>query len=79
LNEICLSVKDQGVGIAQEELESVWQRLYRSDKSRHEPGLGLGLAMVKSIVLAHEGRVSIKSQLGAGSEFILCFNSKVLG
>ena len=62
-------VRDTGIGIAPEEQEKIWTRLYRGDKSRSQHGLGLGLSLVKAVVEAHHGRVAVSSQEGAGSEF----------
>lgn len=70
--KIVLSVSDDGIGIAQEELPKIWNRLYRADKSRtysEGSGLGLGLAMVKQIARLHNGEVSVESELGKGSVF----------
>jgi len=61
--------RDTGIGIAPDEQEKIWTRLYRSDKSRSQHGLGLGLSLVKAVVEAHHGRVAVSSQEGAGSEF----------
>ena len=49
--------------------DEIWARLYRGDKSRSQHGLGLGLSLVKAVVEAHRGRVTVVSQEGAGSEF----------
>ncbi|WP_035387194.1 sensor histidine kinase [Ferrimonas senticii] len=51
-----LYVADNGIGVADHELEQLSQRLYRSDSSRHLPGFGLGLAMVRAICQAHDGQ-----------------------
>jgi signal transduction histidine kinase len=61
--------RDTGIGIAPEEQKKIWTRLYRGDKSRSEHGLGLGLSLVKAVVEAHHGTVSVASQEAAGSEF----------
>ena len=60
---------DTGIGISAEEQPKIWTRLYRGDKSRSQHGLGLGLSLVKAVVEAHHGRVTVVSQEGAGSEF----------
>jgi signal transduction histidine kinase len=52
-----LEVRDDGPGIPEAEREAVFRRLYRSDTSRSQRGLGLGLSMVKAIVEAHGGTV----------------------
>jgi signal transduction histidine kinase len=68
-SETVISVTDTGVGVPADELQHVWRRLYRGDKSRSTRGLGLGLSLVKAIVEAHGGRVSVSSTPGAGSRF----------
>jgi signal transduction histidine kinase len=64
-----IRVQDAGAGIEDSEKEKIWDRLYRSDASRSEPGLGLGLSLVKAIVESHGGTISLESQPGQGSCF----------
>jgi signal transduction histidine kinase len=64
-------VKDQGIGISTDDSQKIWERLYRAEKSRNENGMGLGLSLVKTFVSAHEGKISVKSELGVGSEFTI--------
>jgi signal transduction histidine kinase len=66
-----VTVSDTGVGIPADELPRIWDRLYRGDKSRSSRGLGLGLSLVKAIVAAHGGKVSVRSRPGEGSTFEL--------
>jgi signal transduction histidine kinase len=61
--------RDTGAGIAPEEQDRIWTRLYRGDKSRSERGLGLGLSLVKAVVEAHRGEVKVRSRVGEGAEF----------
>lgn len=68
-DEAVITVSDTGIGIPADELDHVWSRLYRGDKSRSTRGLGLGLSLVKAIVEAHNGRVTVSSRPGAGSRF----------
>jgi signal transduction histidine kinase len=68
-NQVVITFKDTGIGIAQEELPKIWDRLYRGDHSRSQKGLGLGLSLVKAIVQAHKGRVDVASEPGKGSIF----------
>lgn len=65
------SVKDDGVGIAQEHLPLLMDRFYRAekDRNREKGGSGLGLSIVKHIAESHGGEVQITSLLGSGSEF----------
>ncbi len=65
-----VSVSDQGMGIRPEEVNKIWDRLYRGDRSRSRRGLGLGLSFVRAIVQAHGGTVSVESKPGKGSTFV---------
>ncbi len=68
-----ISVKDEGIGIALDFQERVFERFYRTDKarSRAEGGTGLGLSIVKHIALLHDGRIELDSEVGVGSKFTL--------
>jgi signal transduction histidine kinase len=68
---IVLTVADTGIGISPEDLPHIWERLYRSDKSRSQRGLGLGLSLVKAIVQAHKGTVEAFSKEGQGTRIVL--------
>ena len=64
-------VEDNGKGIPQESLPRIWERFYRVDTSRtDQEHSGLGLSMVKWIVQAHGGEITVESQEGQGSRFI---------
>ena len=64
-----LRVRDTGPGVPASELPHVWDRLFRGDTARTERGLGLGLSLVKAVVEAHGGSVSVSSEPGHGSVF----------
>jgi two-component system sensor histidine kinase SenX3 len=68
-----IAVTDQGIGIARDELDRIFERFYRADqaRSRATGGTGLGLAIVKHIATNHGGRVEVASTLGGGSTFTL--------
>lgn len=68
---VCIKFKDNGIGIAEEEIPFVFERFYRADKSRNRltGGSGIGLAIVKSIVAAHGGTVEAESKLNEGTSF----------
>lgn len=70
--KVWVRFSDCGAGIAPTEQPRIWERLYRGDKSRSQRGLGLGLSLVKAIVEAHRGQVSVLSEAGLGAEFIVC-------
>jgi signal transduction histidine kinase len=70
---VCFCVEDNGIGIPQAESRRVFQRFYQVDQqlSRAVEGCGLGLSIVRSIVNAHRGTVSISSKVGQGSAFTI--------
>ncbi len=71
--EIAIAVRDTGIGIAPENLERVFERLWRADNSRsyHQGGSGLGLAITKAIIDKHRGTITVTSQLNVGSCFVV--------
>ena len=74
LDEIILKFIDQGIGIAEENQERIFERFYVINKSRdRKTGTGLGLSLVKNIALMHKGKVEVLSKLDRGSEFIITF------
>lgn len=72
-NNVVISIKDYGVGIAKSEQKNIFERFYRVDKSRgaNEKGMGVGLTIAKSIVNAHGGEIKVYSEINKGSEFII--------
>lgn len=70
-NNICISVKDAGLGISPENLQVIFEKYSRVGKTTHAKGHGIGLNYVKRIVEKHGGTISVKSQLNIGSEFIV--------
>ena len=71
--EVEIAVADEGIGIATDDVERIFERFYRADpaRSRETGGTGLGLAIVKHIATNHGGRVSVWSVEGTGSTFTL--------
>ena len=69
--EALVSVKDQGMGIAPEDQDRIFQQFERTEGVAQVPGLGLGLYIAREIVQAHQGRLQVRSQRGEGAEFIL--------
>jgi len=69
LTEGSLHVKDNGVGIKEEEIEKVTQKFYRSNSHSWDNSMGLGLALVNYILKMHNSMLEIQSSLGVGSDF----------
>jgi two-component system sensor histidine kinase SenX3 len=72
-SEVMISVTDRGIGIEPADQERVFERFYRTDRarSRRTGGTGLGLAIVRNTVSGHGGRVTLSSEVGAGSTFTI--------
>jgi signal transduction histidine kinase len=70
-----IKVTDTGCGINAEDQKHIFERFFRSDQSRTLPGNGLGLALVQAIVLAHQGTISVSSELGQGATFMVILPS----
>lgn len=75
-NIIAISIKDTGIGIPKEDLNYIFERFYRVDKSRNKDtgGIGVGLTIAKAIVNSHNGDIIVKSNINEGTEFIISFN-----
>lgn len=72
-DQMILSIKDQGLGIPQQDLPKIFDRFYRVDRarSRAQGGTGLGLAIAKEIIKQHNGFIWAKSEYGKGSTFTI--------
>ncbi|MEG0775548.1 ATP-binding protein, partial [Clostridium sp.] len=77
---VMISVKDTGIGIPREMTDEVFERFRRVDDSlnRHAEGSGIGLSLVQALIEAHEGKISLKSEVGVGSEFIIELPVKIV-
>lgn len=73
--EILLSVEDDGIGIADEDISKIFDRFYRADNSRSSKGTGLGLSIVKQIAAFHGAQIDVESSLGIGSRFTVRFKT----
>ena len=76
---IFITVKDTGVGIPQADLAHIFDRFYRVDKTRTRQtgGFGLGLAIARQIIRAHNGRIAVESNVGKGTAFRICLPSNL--
>ena len=72
-NQVQITVSDTGIGISQEDREKIFERFYRANNvlTGEQGGTGIGLALVKEFVELHHGRISVESEPGAGSTFII--------
>lgn len=64
-----IDVTDNGSGIAEEEINQIFQRFYRSDTAAEKPGIGVGLYLARQIIEAQGGYIKVKSKLGEGTTF----------
>ncbi|GAA0178433.1 hypothetical protein SH2C18_14910 [Clostridium sediminicola] len=74
-DNVCIIIKDTGIGIAKEKQEIIFERFRQVDKSfaRTNEGSGIGLSLVKSLVEIQNGRIELESELGKGSEYKIFF------
>lgn len=74
-NNVILSIKDTGIGISKEDLDRIFERFYRVDKSRSKDsgGTGLGLAIVKHSLIVNNATIKVESELKKGSTFTVTF------
>ncbi len=80
-NQITIAVRDTGIGIAEENLDKVFERFWRADKARVQDsgGTGLGLAITQAIIHNHNGELQVSSRKGEGSCFTVLLPSKQTG
>jgi heavy metal sensor kinase len=69
--EALVTVQDTGMGIPPDDLPHIFERFFRCDQSRSEPGTGLGLSLARALARAHQGDITVTSTLGQGSTFTL--------
>lgn len=72
-NFVTIVIKDNGIGISEEDLKHIFERLYKCDKGRLNKGSGLGLSIVQQLVIKMAGEINVESRVEHGSSFILKF------
>ena len=75
---IRISLRDNGIGIAPDETEKIFEKFYRSEReeTRNRNGHGLGLSLAREIIQLHNGTLTLNSTLGVGSEFVIEFRKE---
>ena len=68
---VCIEVEDQGMGIPEDKLSRIFEQFYRIEQKESISGTGLGLTVVKEIIEAHNGTISVTSEIGKGSRLYL--------
>ena len=71
--QIIVSIRDEGVGISEEEQKYIFEKFYKSRLRQNAKGSGLGLAIAKQIALKHGGTIEIQSEVGKGTEITFTF------
>ena len=67
----CISIKDTGIGIAEEDIPKIFARFGRLQSSREKEGVGIGLYLSREIISKEGGYIKVKSTPGEGSEFLV--------
>lgn len=78
-DDVIMSVSDDGIGIAEENIPKIWERFYQADPSRtvgENGNMGLGLSMIRWIAECHNGKITVSSTLGKGSTFTFVIPKK---
>ena len=73
---VCISVKDTGIGIAEEDIPKIFSRFGRLQSSRNKEGVGIGLYLAREIISMEGGYIKVKSKPGVGSEFLVYLKKK---
>jgi signal transduction histidine kinase len=72
-DDIRVSIRDEGVGITEEELPYIFEKFYKSKLRQNAKGSGLGLAIARQICLKHDGNIHVESKVGEGTTFTFTF------
>ena len=67
--QVILAVRDHGMGIPEKDLSKIFEKFYRCDHSRSQPGIGLGLSLCRAILTIHHGHITVTSKPDKGSTF----------
>ena len=70
---IGISIKDNGEGIRKDELRKIFNRFYKGENSLNPTSIGIGLSLSRKIIEAHNGTITVESQLNKGTTFYITF------
>ena len=68
-----IRIRDEGIGVAEEEIPLLFGRFYRGEKAHDVEGIGVGLFLAREIVEGNGGYIKVRSELGKGTTFEICF------
>ena len=71
VEHVCIEVEDWGMGIPEDKLSRIFEQFYRIEQKESISGTGLGLTVVKEIIESHHGTISVTSEIGKGSKFVI--------
>jgi signal transduction histidine kinase len=72
-DKLRVSIRDEGIGIPEDDIKSIFSKFYKSKLKQNEKGSGLGLAIARQIALKHGGTIEVYSEVGVGTEFVFHF------
>ncbi|MDU6263459.1 MAG: ATP-binding protein [Anaerocolumna aminovalerica] len=72
-DKLRVSIRDEGIGIPEDDLKSIFNKFYKSKLKQNEKGSGLGLAIARQIAIKHDGVIEVYSEVGVGTEFVFYF------
>jgi len=76
--QVRIEIEDHGIGIPEDKLSRIFEQFYRIDQKEGVSGTGLGLTVVKEIVEGHNGTISVTSETGNGSKFVITLNQQTV-
>jgi signal transduction histidine kinase len=71
IDKLLITIEDHGIGMTAEELNRIYEKFYRADKTGKIPGTGLGMSIVKDIITQHGGAIEIESKPSVGTKVML--------
>jgi len=76
-SKLHIDIRDEGIGISQEEIPYIFEKFYKSKLKQNDKGTGLGLMIARQVALRHDGSINVESTVGVGTTFSFEFNECV--